>query len=223
MKPLRLLLATGILFAFQAQASTQVYDVDPTYRQEVLEVLERLLNPEIQGQMERRGSVQLLPTGQILVDTVSDQRQGEVAAILASIAAHEPGPTPTVTLRYWLLHGEPGGENAAGLPDTLDEVIRELEEVHGPLGISILSAATVSGQSGKSTFYESEVWEIMQEVVVSGASNRLNADLFIGNEYQELAVDLTMRRGEFIVLGAGSSPTLTENGVMALVVNWPEN
>jgi hypothetical protein len=224
MKSLRIgLLVAGVLLAALASASTRIYDVDARYRQEVLEILQELLNPDRPGLELQRGGVSLLPTGQLLVDTVTDERQAEVAAILESIASNEPEPTPTVTLRYWMLHGEPGGRNAEGLPATLEDVVRELEAVHGPLGVSILSAATVSGRSGQVAIFENDRWGIEQMAVVSGEGDRLNARVIVENQFQGLEVDLALTKGEFVVLGGGSSDQISENGVAAMVVNWPED
>lgn len=224
MKSLRIpLLVAGLLIAALAGASTQIYDVDAMYRQEVVQILREMLTPNINGMSDLSGEVQILPTGQVLVDTVTDKRQAEVAAILESIARNEPEPTPTVTLRYWMLHGEPGGRNAEGLPATLDGVISELEAVHGPLGVSILSAATVSGRSGQLAMFENDRWGIEQMAVVSGEGDRLNARLIVENQFQGLEVDLALTKGEFVVLGGGSSDQVSENGVAAMVVNWPED
>ena len=219
MKSISILLAIGTLAAANVQAGPQIYDVDPNYRQEVYEVLRDMLDV---GDSAYGGKVSILPTGQLLVDTWSDERQAQVAEILAAIAASDPAPTPTVTLRYWILQGEPGADDAPGLPSTLGSVIDELEDLHGDLGFTILDAATVSGQSGNNAFFETNSWEIMQEVIVNGEGDRLNAHLFVETNDQELMVDLTINRGEFIVLGAGTMDDVAGNGVRALVVNWPE-
>lgn len=219
MRANRILLAVAALaVGVEATAATQVYDVDPAYRQEVMQALRRMLDTGIQ---EFGGSVSLLPTGQLLVDTYTDARQAEVAAVLAAIASSEPEETPTVTLRYWVLQGEPGQEDAAGLPGSLAGVIDELEAVHGDLGFSIVDAATVSSRSGQGGGFENDRWEIYQ--VANANGDRLNASIVVEHEFQELSVELSLSRGEFVVLGAGTSRQIGPGGAMAVIVNWPDN
>lgn len=193
-----------------AQAATRVYDVDPAYRQEVYEALRQML--DLNGSLG--GRVQLLPTGQILVDTFEDGRQEEVAAVLAAIENSDPGSTPTVTLRYWVLQGTPGADDVA-VPALLADAVRELETVHGDLGIRILDTAIVSGRAGREAFYANERIEIMHTAHASEAT--VNATIFFASENQELHVDVSMTPGEFVVLSSGTS----EQGVMAVIVNWP--
>lgn len=193
-----------------ARAAVQVYDVDPAYRQEVYEILRQMLN--VDG--PRGGRVRLLPTGQILVDTIQDGRQEEVAAVLAAIENSEPGSTPTVTLRYWVLQGTPGADDAA-VPALLGDVVRELETVHGELGIRVVDTATVSGRAGREAFYANERIEIVHTAHAS--EETVNATIFFASENQELRVDVAMTPGEFVVLSSGTS----QEGVMAVIVNWP--
>lgn len=220
MKPIRILLCALSLTAVvvPALASIRVYDVDPVYRQEVYNILTNLLNRETPT---LSGRVQLLPSGQIVVDTMTDERQAEVAAVLEAIANSEPEETPTVTLRYWVLLGVPDTADAPALPSTLDGVVAELEAVHGELGVRILDAATVSGRSGESAALQNDRWEIVQHANVGGEGERLNARVEIEHELQELDANLSLTRGEFVVLGAGTSAQPVENGVLALIVSWP--
>ncbi|MGD8339242.1 MAG: hypothetical protein PVH89_00590 [Gammaproteobacteria bacterium] len=221
MKSLRIPLAACLVTAsLQAQAATEIYDVRPAYRQEVVDILSGMLDVDMR---EFGGSVQLLPTGQILVDTYSDARQEEIRAVLEAIASKEPEPTPTIRLRYWVLHGVAGAEDASDLPSTLDDVVRELEDVHGDLGFEILDAAMLSSMSGEVGVFENDRWEIVQQAFASGEEDRINATLTIEHEFQELHIQLALTRGEFVVLGAGTSAQLVEDGVLALIVNWPED
>ena len=216
----RLSLAACLLaVAAQAQAVSRIYDVHPAYRQEVVEILSDMLDVDMH---EFGGSARLLPSGQILVDTYSEARQEEIRAVLEAIAAQEPEPTPTIQLRYWVLHGFRGQDDAASLPSTLDRVIREIEDAHGDLGFEILDAATLSSRSGEVGVFENDRWEIVQQTYASGEQDRINATLTIEHEMQELHIQLSLARGEFVVLGAGTSAQIVEDGVLALVVNWPQ-
>lgn len=139
MNPIRVMLAAGLLTVTgDAISSTQVYEVDPAYRSEVVEILRELLDV---GMSEFGGSVELLPTGQIVVDTYTDARQEQIRVVLEAIARGE----------------------------------------------------------------------------------RLNARLTIEHELQELHIELALTKGEFVVLGAGTSGQIVEDGVLALVVNWPDD
>ena len=81
---------------------------------------------------ERRpdGKVELLPTGQILIDAAAE-KQAEIAALLDSIASRSVAETPTITLRYWVLFGVVGAEQQTAVPPMLDGVVREWESAHG--------------------------------------------------------------------------------------------
>jgi hypothetical protein len=221
MTPIRCLPALAVLSLAQpAGAAIGIYDVDPAYRQEVYEILQEMLevDPNVYGEVY--GRVQLLPSGQILVDTPFAARQDEIGVLMAAIADSRPAETPTVSLRYWVLHGEPGGDDAADLPATLAAVIRELEAVHGELGISVLDAATVTGSSGRRATYHNDRWQISQLIHANG--EQLNAQINVDAESQAIAVELALTRGQFLVLGGGTSHRFEMPGVQAVVVNWPE-
>jgi hypothetical protein len=172
----------------------------------------------------QNGRVKLLPSGQILVDTATDERQAEIAALMEAIASRAPAETPTVSLRYWVLRGLPGTDDAADLPAALDGVVRELEAVHGELGFSIVDAAVVTGQSGRSASYQNDQWDISQLAHANG--DRLNAYISLEQEAQNVeqfvTVELNLTRGQFLVLGAGTSQSSDSTGVLAVIVNWPE-
>lgn len=212
---------TLLLTTVPAGASIEIYDVDPAYRQEVFQILSRMLGESSDN--AREGQVQILPTGQLLVDTKADERQAEVARVLEAIANSEPTETPVLTLRYWVLHGVPGGTTTAGVPDTLAGVVRELESIHGDLAIEIVDAATVTGTAtgmrGQAAEFRSDRWRITQWATVAG--DRADARVAIEHELQQLNVELSLSRGEYVVLGAGTSSQIAEDGVLALVVNWP--
>lgn len=227
MTPTRTVLAVlALSLASAAEASTQIYDVDPAYRQEVLHVLRTLLHQTEPGFSNPNlyGRVELLPTGQIVVDTLTDERQAQIASVLDAIAKSQPDATPTITLRYWALRGVPGGEDAPGLPEGLARVARELEAVHGDLGIEIVDAATITGLSGQSASFDNSKggdgrWEIAQ--VANANADRLNARISIEHGLQGLDVEVALTRGEFLVLGGGTTGETGSGNVEAFVVNWP--
>ena len=231
------LTATALGYCLPLSAATRVYDVDPAYRQEVYSVLTRLLDvPDA----SRAGKVEILPNGQIVVDTASDARQDEVAAILAAIARNRPAETPTVSLRYWFLDTRPDAGTAP--PPILASVLGELEAVHGDRDFRVVDAATVTGRAGQRTYFESLPWTITQSANVSG--ERLNAEIYLEHapsdpfasivpertgqfavatqRPRQLQVQISLTPGQFIVLGSGTTSGQGTDGVTALVVQWPE-
>lgn len=210
--PRLLLVLLSIACLTPAEASIRVYDVDPAYRQEIFDILTDMLdrqNPDLQG------NVQLLPTGQLSVDTLTDERQEQIASLLAAIERSRPTPTPSVTLRYWVLAGGAAAANGRPVPEVLADVVRELETTYGELDLRVLDVATVTGRGGADAFYESDQLEIMQ--TASSNDQQLNARIFVEHELQELNVDVSLTRGEYLVLSSGTS----SEGMIAVVVNWP--
>jgi len=237
MSAIRLLFAAAALtFCLPLSAATRIYDVDPAYRQEVYTVLTRLL--EIPGDATRSGRVEILPNGQLVVDTATDERQDEVATILESIARNRPAETPTVTLRYWLLGTDPNPAVGTTPPPILAGVLRELADVHGPQTFRVMSAATVAGRAGVNTYFESAPWIITQTGHVSG--ERLNAVVYLEHDWarvlatddveqapanlakRQLRVEVSFTPGQFLVLGSGMTPGTANDAVSAIVVQWPE-
>src|SRR5215203_1499284 len=76
-----LLVALSLLISSNAWADLKTYDVDPQYRQEIYAALQRILSP--QGQ-PTNGRVELLPSGQILVNASPETLQS-VEQVLQSI------------------------------------------------------------------------------------------------------------------------------------------
>jgi len=115
-----------------------------------------------------------------------------------------------------VLQGTPGGDNTGPLPGILNDVIRELESTYGDLGIEVLEAATVSGQSGGDAVMETQQLVVVQSVQAN--DDQLNASIVLETSFQELVVDVSMTRGQFLVLNSA----LSSDGVIALIVNWPD-
>ena len=80
------------LISSSAWADLRIYDVDFQYRQEIFRALNELL--QVAGQPDvRYGRVELLPTGQILVNA-EPETLDEVEQLLRAIRARPPGATP---------------------------------------------------------------------------------------------------------------------------------
>ena len=216
-----LVAALSILAATPALSEMQVYDVKAEYREEVYEVLRGILRAELEPTSPAYGRVEMLPTGQILIDA-SSEKQVEIAALLGSIASRVVAETPTITLRYWVLFGVLDAEQQTAVPPMLDGVIREWEAAHGKLGVTILDSARLVGRSGHPTALQSQRMEIYQKVFAT--ENRINAEIVIQHQYQELEVEVSLQRGDFLALGE----TTVEDekglkGTIVFVVHWPEN
>ncbi len=141
--------------------------------------------------------------------------------MLDSIASQSVAETPTITLRYWVLFGVVGAEQQTAVPPMLDGVIREWEAAHGKLGVTVLDVARLVGRSGHPTALQSQRMEIYQKAYAS--QNRINAEIMIQHQYQELEVEVSLKHGDFLVLGE----TTVENekgvkGTIVFVVHWPE-
>jgi hypothetical protein len=240
MKQFRLLiLLVCMAFSANARADIKVYDVHPSYVDEVYDVLRNVL----QSGSGANSLVQLLPSGQILVNTTPELHQ-QVVAVLDAIG--EAGPTPRVTLQYWVVFGAPELQNAVDTPGALDDVLDEIRGVHGPLSFSLLGNATLVTDSGMGGQTNGEL-NIRQMAYVQGS--RLNAELNITFNYdvvvdnselfdaqgnrrnfsqwtqQSISINTSMEQGEFVVVGensisgnvAGQSDT---DGTIFYIVHW---
>lgn len=216
-------LLLGLVLSANALAELRVYDVDEKYRQEVFSALRGILSSE----HDRSGSVEMLPTGQILIDT-SSERHEEVAAVLRAIAEHQAEPAPRVRLRYWAVLGTNAGGDTDTIgsapPDMLSDVLEELERIHGPQTFRVLANATLVSESGQDAEMVGDPLFVMQEAFVQ--SGRLNAELEIMFSYrirpggaatsqdgqpnpftttqvqrQHIELNVSMDPGEFLVVG----------------------
>jgi hypothetical protein len=227
------ILLFSLVFSASALAELKVYDVDARYRQEVYAALRGVLSPR---NREVVGSLSMLPSGQILIDT-SAEMHGQVAAVLRAIAEHQSEPSPRVTLRYWAVLGSRESSAGDAPPEILSDVLDELERVHGDLSFRVLGNATLVTESGQEGELDGTPLSIRQQVYVEGST--LNTELEIlfryrltaaafqaGNadpanpqanpfqtirvEEQRVELNTSMRPGEFVVVGEN---TIRENTI----------
>lgn len=238
------ILLTALMLSTAAMAELKVYDVDAQYRQEVFEALTGVFSAR-HADFPQSGRVEMLPTGQILVDTTPD-RQAEVAAVLEAIDQRQADAAPRVTLRYWAILGSREAPGDAETPEILADVLADLERVHGDLAFRVLGNATLVTESGQSGSLSGQPLSIRQQTYVQGS--RLNAELSIsftypfitgqfsaGNqpnpfqtlarEEQSVTLKTSMEPGEFLVVGENSINTVTANsgelsGTIFYVVQW---
>lgn len=179
-----LILLLGLGMTTGALAEMRTYDVEARYRQEVYSALVGVLSS--QGPMPPVGRVQLLPTGQLLIDT-SAEMHAQVAAVLESIKNHRVEATPRVTLRYWAVLGTKASPQDSGIgagkevPAILSNVLDELRRVHGNLAFRLYGNATLVSDSGQRGGLSGDTLRISQLAYVQ--QSMLNVELSISFEY----------------------------------------
>jgi hypothetical protein len=177
------LLLLGLITATSALAELRVYDVQEKYRQEVYTALRGVLRPPNQG---ASGQIEMLPTGQILIDTSAEMHE-QVAAILEDINAYQVEATPRVTLRYWAVLGthdelrDPAPAASDAVPEILSDVLDELRRVHGDLSFRLIGNATLVTESGEQGGLQGDPLTVNQVAWVQGST--LNAELSIRFAY----------------------------------------
>lgn len=217
-----------------ALAELRAYDVDFRYRQEVFEALRDVLtqNPNYMvAPGAAVGRVQQLPTGQILVDATPAVHE-QIAAVLDAISARQTEAAPQVTLRYWAVLGTRGAADAGSLPETLRDVLDELERIHGDLGFRVLGNAALMTESGQEGELDGDPLSIWQRTYVQGST--LNAEVSVAFRYvrnvtaersglqtQRVELKTTIGAGEFVVLSENTIDNGELDGTLFYIVHWP--
>jgi hypothetical protein len=222
-----------LLFSSTAWADLRSYDVDFRYRQEVYEALKDLLNapPNLPG---THGRVELLPSGQILVNATPETLE-QVDQVLRAIRERSVAATPRVTLRYWAVLGVRSQDSAREAPGTpvpavLNGVLAELERLHGELAFRVIGTAAVTAESGQKGEISGMTLSVEQtayaqddtlsaDIEMELHNNILMRDLQIGT----LGVRTTLQRGEFVVLGESVVQGGELDGPVFYIVHWPES
>jgi hypothetical protein len=189
------------------------------------------------------GTVQLLPSGQILVNATPETLE-QVDQLLRAIRARPTTATPRVSLRYWAVLGTGGSDNSDAnngqvqvrvlggptassstpVPSALNGVLAELKRFHGDLTFRVLGTAAVVSESGQPSGVDGNPLSTSQLAHVQG--DMLNAEINIEIEHTEavgeLEVRTSLKRGEFVVLGESTQQGNTTNGTLFYIVHWPE-
>jgi hypothetical protein len=210
-----------LLAASAAQAEIRIYDVDSLYRQEVQNALDRVLRREYPGK-PFYGTVEMLPTGQLLIEA-PPQGHGQIEAILAAIRARTQASPPRMMLRYWVLSGVPDRpDSTTGNMRMLAPVLSELEDIHGDLGFQIIDTVTLTSQSGGDAEMDSEQLEIFQRGYSDGRI--MNAEIELQFERDsidyQIRAEFTISPREFVVLGESSADIDDTRGMVFYVVHW---
>lgn len=234
-----------LLLAATASADTAVYNLDAKNAKEIAEALQATLNSQC-GLTNQGASgvypncrVELLPTGQLLVEAPAAS-QAQVAAVLKAIAARNATPAPRVTLQYWVIYGEPGKPDATDASlKPLNAVLQQLERVHGELGFSLQDSVSITTQSGSSGGSRGGSLSVSESLRASGDDLDLSTSLqfapraLFPDLNVNLSVSVTIKRGEFVVLGERSAveighdeankdlPDIRQKpGMLFFVVHW---
>jgi hypothetical protein len=233
MTRIRLAAASLALFiAGNAWADLRTFDVDPQYQQEIYSALVQLLQvPDLTS----RGRVQVLPSGQILVNA-DPATLDQVEQVLKAIRANRVVAAPRAELRYWCVLGSRAAVASppgAPVPSALGPVLAELERLHGDLNFRVLGAATLATESGQAGRIEGSTLDVEQTTFVQGESlnARIGMDLKSTGQFGgardvmargEIRVQTTLRRGEFVVLGQSEVVGGGLDGPLFFIVYWPE-
>lgn len=235
------------LLAKGAWADLRTYDVDVQYQQEVYIALQQTLiaNPADALPGAAYGRVERLPNGQLLVDAKPETHQ-QIERLIAAINERQVGRAPRAALRYWVLLGSRDGTSNTAAPGILAEVLDELERVyvHGDLKFEVLGTASLVTESGQMGQASGEPLAVEQRVFVEGdtasaelklrfvqSGPRLTAPqpgpgqtttfLAVQKPYEGgLELNVTLDRGEFLVLGENTVRAMGLEGTLFYVVHW---
>ena len=248
MKFVRLLiLLVCMAFSANALADLKTYDVDPRNGEEIYEALATIILAQRNG--VAAGSISRLPTGQILIDTTPEMHE-QIAAVLESVSRYRADAPPRVTLQYWVVLGSREQQGAADMPPILADVLSEIRQAHGPLSFSMVGNASLVSDSGKRV---STSGDLMVDQTANVQGDTLNADISIrfamrfqrtvtrvnedgtrapiqvyDNEQQGMTINMSMQRGEFVVLGENRlrdeiAAVAGVDGTLFYIVHWPAN
>lgn len=236
MTHLRLLtVALALLISSTAWAELKTYDVDPQFRQEVYTALARILNQAGGVAGGSYGQVQLLPSGQLLVNAPPETLQ-QVEQVLQAIRNRPAAAAPRADLHYWAVlgsHAAVANPPGTPTPSSLGDVLTELERLHGDLQFRVIGSASLATESGQEGRVGGMALGVEQTVYVQGDSLNgrikmsLQGRLPNGTGVPEfnigsIEVRTPLRRGEYVVLGQSELVGGGLDGPVFFIVNWPE-
>jgi hypothetical protein len=228
--------ALTLVVSGTAWADLRTFDVEPQYQQEVFAALRDILTPDPERGlvMEAHGRVEVLPSGQILVNADAATLD-QVERVLQAMRAGSAAATPRAALRYWAILGARAGDRTANEPPppppaVLNGVLAELERIHGDLTFRVLGTAALATNSGQ--FGEAHGWPLSVEQTVHVRGGTLNASISmeltgqapntIGNSrIGNLSVRTNLSPGEWVVLGESHVQFAGGNGgPVFYIVRW---
>ena len=228
-KTLHALSLFALFIATSAQADIRIYDIEPSIQQELAAALNSVLHnmPPYQDEegnlVQRQSSLQVLPNGQILINTDAEIHQ-QIESILEAIERKRVSISPTIKLKYWLLYAEPDttaqrSDNLSILATTLDEI----ERAHGSMNFRIIEYARLVSQSGHHASFNSEKLEIRQKLYNNQRSATGEIHLEDYSTNQKVNLSITIAPGEYVVLSENTASIDKQNGLIFYIVHWPED
>ena len=237
-------IALALLTATNAWADLKTYDIDPQYQQEIYTALRDVLTA--QGQ-PTNGRVELLPSGQILVNA-GPETLAQVDQVLQALRARPAAAAPRVELQYWAILGtRAGAANAAAQrgpnvsvvgsrspadlpapPSALNEVLAELKRLHGDLQFRVLGTTSLTTQSGQRGEIGGAPLRVDQTTFVQGDTLNARIEMMLSSMTPDgpppnmVEVGTSLRRGEFVVLGQSELVGGGLDGPVFFIVHWPE-
>lgn len=222
-------IALALLVSSNAWADLKVFDVDPQYGPEIFGALQVVLNPN--GASPTYGQVQLLPSGQIVVNASSETLQ-QVEEVLKAIRANDVAAAPRVELRYWAVLGSRASTPdplGTPTPNALSDVLTELKRLHGDLQFRVIGAAVLTTASGQHGEVGGMTLGVEQTAFVQGETLNARIEMQLQRPAEEpgppniggVEVRTTLRRGEFVVLGQSELVGGGRDGPIFFIVHWP--
>jgi hypothetical protein len=223
------LCSIGLLLAASSAANAEIrtYDLPSGNTNEVANALNAVLHSHC-ATLNVQCEARMLPTGQVLIEAPAATHE-QIAEVLKAIAGRGAGPTPRVTLRYWVVSGVRGKPDASAADlKQLGPVLAQLERVHGELGFAIEDSLTLSTESGSNAEMEGGQLTVNEQIRSAGRTLNANIDLRFAKPpvAQDLRVAVTIESGQFLVLGErayrGSDDSGTPLGTLFYIVHWPK-
>jgi hypothetical protein len=218
--------ALALSIASNAWADLKTYDVDPQYQQEIYTAFRQILNTG----PPTFGKVELLPTGQLLVNAPPETLE-QVEQVLQAIRSRPAPAAPRVELQYWAVLGNRvAGANPPGTapPSALNEVLAELKRLHGDLQFRVLGTTSLTTQSGQRGEVGGTPLHVEQTTFVQGDTLNARIEMLLtsttpeGPSPNRLEVGTSLRRGEYVVLGQSEVAGGGLDGPVFFIVHWPE-
>jgi hypothetical protein len=228
MTRLRLLaICLSSLLGGNAWADLRTFDVQPEHQEEVYNALREVLSVA----SSTSGKVERLPTGQLIVNA-SSETLDQVEQVLQAIRNRPASAAPRADLSYWAVLGSRRGPAAANppgapVPGFLNDVLGELQRMHGDLEFRVLGTASLTTQSGQFGEIAGTTLRVGQRAFVQGET--LNAEIELVSQALDpfktpntVNVRTAVRAGEFVVLGQAE---VTGDGGLVrpifFIVHWP--
>jgi hypothetical protein len=234
----RLVTVLALTVSATAGAELKTYDVPPQLQQEIYAALERILNASGPGIVQggSYGRVQLLPSGQIIVNAPPETLE-QVDQVLAAIRTRPAAAVPRADLYYWAVLGSRAAASdppGTPPPSSLNDVLDELRRLHGDLQFRVIGSASLATESGIPGSVSGTALEVDQSAYVQGET--LNASIRMRLQGRQRAeapgpeqfdigsihVQTALRRGEFVVLGQSEVGVGGLDGPVFFIVHWPE-